>query len=128
MGRRALRKVDPALDLTPYFREAADLPANFDQETIDFANAGDSLMAVLLLCCSGFFFALPDRKGPPVTQLAAEIGGTIGCICRKTKLYRISIEFVNAEQLIAFDRAFENAVIDGFRLLRAIKGEPGFHD
>ena len=31
MGRRALRKVDPALDLTPYFREAADLPANFDQ-------------------------------------------------------------------------------------------------
>jgi tRNA (guanine-N7-)-methyltransferase len=31
MGRRALRKVDPALDLSRHFREAADLPAVFDQ-------------------------------------------------------------------------------------------------
>src|SRR5262245_30040482 len=31
MGRRALRKVDPALDLTRHFREAAELPATFAQ-------------------------------------------------------------------------------------------------
>jgi tRNA (guanine-N7-)-methyltransferase len=31
MGRRALRKVDPALDLSRHFREAADLAAAFEQ-------------------------------------------------------------------------------------------------
>jgi tRNA (guanine-N7-)-methyltransferase len=30
MGRRALRKVDPSLDLSRHFREAADLPPRFD--------------------------------------------------------------------------------------------------
>lgn len=30
MGRRALRKIDPALDLSRHFREAADLPERFD--------------------------------------------------------------------------------------------------
>src|SRR5690348_2438299 len=34
MPRRALRKVDPALDLTRHFREAADLPAQFDQVSL----------------------------------------------------------------------------------------------
>ena len=31
MGRRALRKLDPTLDLSPHFHEAADLPSTFDQ-------------------------------------------------------------------------------------------------
>jgi tRNA (guanine-N7-)-methyltransferase len=30
MGRRALRKIDPQLDLSQHYREAADLPAAFD--------------------------------------------------------------------------------------------------
>src|SRR5262245_28349362 len=30
MGRRALRKLDPALDLSRHFREAAELPPVFD--------------------------------------------------------------------------------------------------
>lgn len=30
MGRRALRKLDPALDLSRHYREAADLPPQFD--------------------------------------------------------------------------------------------------
>src|SRR6478752_8819107 len=34
MGRRALRKVDPALDLSRHFREAADLPEAFDQSAL----------------------------------------------------------------------------------------------
>ena len=34
MGRRALRKVDPALDLSRHFREAADLPEVFDQAAL----------------------------------------------------------------------------------------------
>ena len=34
MGRRALRKVDPALDLSRHLRDAADLPAVFDQAAL----------------------------------------------------------------------------------------------
>ena len=34
MGRRALRKIDPTLDLSLYFREAADLPPTFDQSLL----------------------------------------------------------------------------------------------
>ena len=34
MGRRALRKVDPALDLSRLFREAADLAAAFEQAAL----------------------------------------------------------------------------------------------
>jgi tRNA (guanine-N7-)-methyltransferase len=30
LGRRTLRKIDPALDLSGHFREAAELPAQFD--------------------------------------------------------------------------------------------------
>ncbi|HEX5104138.1 MAG TPA: tRNA (guanosine(46)-N7)-methyltransferase TrmB [Pirellulaceae bacterium] len=30
MGRRALRKIDPTLDLSRHYREAADVPATFD--------------------------------------------------------------------------------------------------
>jgi tRNA (guanine-N7-)-methyltransferase len=31
MGRRSLRRIDPAIDLSRHFREAADLPPAFDQ-------------------------------------------------------------------------------------------------
>ena len=31
MGRRALRRIDPALDLSRHYRDAAELPAEFDQ-------------------------------------------------------------------------------------------------
>ncbi len=34
MGRRALRKVDPALDLSRHFREAAELAAAFDKAAL----------------------------------------------------------------------------------------------
>jgi tRNA (guanine-N7-)-methyltransferase len=34
MGRRALRKIDPALDLSRHFREAAALPPRFDQQAL----------------------------------------------------------------------------------------------
>jgi tRNA (guanine-N7-)-methyltransferase len=34
MGRRALRKIDPALNLSPYLRDAADLPPSCDQAAL----------------------------------------------------------------------------------------------
>jgi tRNA (guanine-N7-)-methyltransferase len=34
MGRRALRKIDPRLDLSRHFREAAQLPPQFDQAAL----------------------------------------------------------------------------------------------
>jgi len=40
MGRRALRKIDPKLDLSRYYREAADLPAAFD--AVALFERGDS--------------------------------------------------------------------------------------
>ncbi len=34
MGRRALRKIDPKLDLSRHYREAADLPGDFDRAVL----------------------------------------------------------------------------------------------
>jgi tRNA (guanine-N7-)-methyltransferase len=34
MGRRALRKIDPSLDLSRHYREAAELPARLDQAAL----------------------------------------------------------------------------------------------
>jgi tRNA (guanine-N7-)-methyltransferase len=70
MGRRALRKIDPALDLAPYYREAADLPAVFDQPAL----FGDSRpLAVEVGSGKGLFLATAARTQPAHHFLGIEL-------------------------------------------------------
>src|SRR5262245_52137994 len=70
MGRRALRKVDPSLDLSRHFREASELPAPFDQATL-FGRAAP--LQVEVGSGKGLFLAGASRAQPAHDFLGIEI-------------------------------------------------------
>jgi tRNA (guanine-N7-)-methyltransferase len=70
MGRRALRKIDPALDLSRHFREAADLPPAFDQASL-FERTQP--LEVEVGSGKGLFLAAAARSFPDHNFLGLEI-------------------------------------------------------
>ena len=70
MGRRALRKIDPQLDLSRYLREVDDLPAAFDA-TVLFARAAP--LEVEVGSGKGLFLAGASRAHPERDFLGIEV-------------------------------------------------------
>jgi len=71
MGRRALRKVDPLLDLSQHFREAADLPPQFDRSALF---ASHQPLEVEVGSGKGLFLAAATERQPEHNFLGIEIG------------------------------------------------------
>ena len=71
MGRRALRKIDPLLDLSQHFREAADLPPQFDPTAL-FAK--HQPLEVEVGSGKGLFLAAATERQPEHNFLGIEIG------------------------------------------------------
>jgi tRNA (guanine-N7-)-methyltransferase len=71
MGRRALRKIDPALDLAGYYREANDLPSVFDPAALFEQNQP---IEVEVGSGKGLFLATAARSRPDHNFLGIEIG------------------------------------------------------
>jgi tRNA (guanine-N7-)-methyltransferase len=71
MGRRALRKIDPSLDLSRHFREAADLPPVFDPAAL-FENTQP--LEVEVGSGKGLFLAAAAGGRPDHSFLGIEIG------------------------------------------------------
>lgn len=70
MGRRALRKPDPSLDLLRHFREAADLPRPIDVERL-FDRAAP--LEVEIGSGKGLFLASASRAQPDRNFLGIEV-------------------------------------------------------
>jgi tRNA (guanine-N7-)-methyltransferase len=70
MGRRALRKIDPGLDLARHFREAADLPVPFDRVAL-FARTAP--LEVEVGSGKGLFLASASRARPEHDFLGIEV-------------------------------------------------------
>src|SRR5262245_16031462 len=70
MGRRALRKVDPNLDLTRHFRESEDLPANFSHAALFECNAP---LEVEVGSGKGMFLAEASAEHPDRNFLGIEV-------------------------------------------------------
>jgi tRNA (guanine-N7-)-methyltransferase len=70
MGRRALRKIDPQLDLSRYLREADDLPAAFDAEAL-FGRVAP--LEVEVGSGKGLFLAGASRAAPDRDFLGIEV-------------------------------------------------------
>jgi tRNA (guanine-N7-)-methyltransferase len=71
MSRRALRKIDPSLDLSQHCREATELPANFDQTKL-FAQVQP--LEVEVGSGKGLFLSTAARNRPEHNFLGIEIG------------------------------------------------------
>jgi len=70
MGRRALRKIDPAIDLSRHFREASELPAQIEQATL-FSRVAP--LEVEVGSGKGLFLAGAGRGQPDHNFLGIEI-------------------------------------------------------
>ena len=70
MGRRALRKIDPTLDLSRHFFEAADLPPQLDQQSL-FGRAAP--LEVEVGSGKGLFLASASRTRPEHNFLGIEV-------------------------------------------------------
>jgi len=70
MGRRALRKVDPALDLSRHFREATDLPTQFDVQSL-FGRPAP--LEVEVGSGKGLFLSAASRANPDHNFFGIEI-------------------------------------------------------
>jgi tRNA (guanine-N7-)-methyltransferase len=71
MGRRALRKIDPSLDLSRHYREATELLPSFEQATL-FARVQP--MEVEVGSGKGLFLSTAARNQPDHNFLGIEIG------------------------------------------------------
>jgi tRNA (guanine-N7-)-methyltransferase len=70
MGRRALRKIDPTLDLSRHFLEAADLPPQLDQQAL-FGRIAP--LEVEVGSGKGLFLAAAARTQPDRNFLGIEV-------------------------------------------------------
>src|SRR5436190_7290565 len=71
MGRRALPKIDPALDLSAHFREAEELPVPFDAANLFGRSAP---LEVEVGSGKGLFLASASQAYPERDYLGVEIG------------------------------------------------------
>jgi tRNA (guanine-N7-)-methyltransferase len=71
MARRALRKIDPNLDLSRHYREATDLPADF---AISNFFTTDRPLEVEVGTGKGLFLTAASRAAPQHNFLGIEIG------------------------------------------------------
>jgi tRNA (guanine-N7-)-methyltransferase len=108
MGRRALRRIDPAIDLSRYFREAADLPPVFDQAAL-FENAQP--LEVEVGSGKGLFLAAASRNEPRHNFLGIEIARKYArfAAARLAKQESGNALVICGDALVLFERWFADA-------------------
>lgn len=108
MGRRALRKLDPALDLSRHCRDAADLPDNLEPLAL-FGRAAP--LEVEVGCGKGLFLAGAARKTPEHDFLGLEIARKYARFAA-ARLARQRIEnaiVICGDALLLFEKSFPAA-------------------
>jgi len=108
MPRRALRKIDPSLDLSRHFREAADLPAVFSQ--LDLFQEQQPL-EVEVGSGKGLFLTAASQAEPRHNFLGIEIGKKYARYAA-SRLARTGIQngaVISGDALPLFERWFPAA-------------------
>jgi tRNA (guanine-N7-)-methyltransferase len=110
MGRRALRKIDPALDLTRHLREAAHLPTPFDQHKL-FHDAAP--LEVEVGSGKGLFLVAASAAHPGRSFLGIEIGRKYAryAASRLARLGRENAIVVSGDALVLFRQWFPDAAL-----------------
>jgi tRNA (guanine-N7-)-methyltransferase len=108
MGRRALRKIDPSLDLSRHFREAADLPTHFEASAL-FDRAAP--LEVEVGSGKGLFLAAAARVQPEHNFLGVEIARKYAryAAARLAKQESSNALLVCGDALVLFQRWFADA-------------------
>src|SRR5262245_27166199 len=108
MGRRALRRIDPAIDLSRYFREAADLTPVFDQAAL-FENAQP--LEVEVGSGKGLFLTAASRNEPGHNFLGIEIARKYArfAAARLAKQQSANAAVVCGDALLLFERWLPDA-------------------
>jgi tRNA (guanine-N7-)-methyltransferase len=108
MGRRALRKIDPALDLSRHFREAADLPTIFDQAALFDRPAP---LEVEVGSGKGLFLSAASQNHPEHNFLGIEIGRKYArfAAARLARQQSANALMIRGDALALFRQWFPNA-------------------
>jgi len=108
MGRRALRKVDPNLDLTRHFREAEDLLASFSRATLFEC---DAPLEVEVGSGKGLFLAQVSAENPGRNFLGSEIARKYAryAAARLAKQHSANAIVICGDALALFQRWFTDA-------------------
>jgi tRNA (guanine-N7-)-methyltransferase len=106
MGRRALRKVDPALDLSRHFREGSELPAAFDPLSL-FGRAAP--LEVEVGSGKGLFLAGAARHQPERDFLGVEVARKYArfAAARLAKQGSDNAIMIRGDALVLFGQWFE---------------------
>jgi tRNA (guanine-N7-)-methyltransferase len=107
MGRRALRRIDPAIDLSRHYREAADLPPDFRPAAL-FDNAHP--LEVEVGSGKGLFLTATSRNEPGHNFLGIEIARKYArfAAARLAKHQSANALVICGDALVLFDRWFAN--------------------
>jgi tRNA (guanine-N7-)-methyltransferase len=110
MGRRALRKIDPALDLSGHFREAADLPPTFDPAALFNRLAP---LEVEVGSGKGLFLTAAAGNQPDHDFLGIEIGRKYAryCAARLARQPSANGLVICGDALILFRQWFPDACL-----------------
>lgn len=108
MGRRALRRIDPAIDLSQHYREATDLPPAFDQAAM-FASVQP--LEVEVGSGKGLFLAGASRSEPGHNFLGIEIARKYArsAAARLAKQQSANGVVVCGDALLLFERWFPDS-------------------
>jgi tRNA (guanine-N7-)-methyltransferase len=108
MARRALRKIDPNLDLSRYYREAADLPPEFVLGNF-FTN--DQPLEVEVGTGKGLFLAAASQAAPQHNFLGIEIGRKYAryAAARLARIASTNAVVIGGDALPLFERWFPAA-------------------
>src|SRR5436190_21891878 len=108
MGRRALRKVDPALDLSRHYREADMLPAVFDEAALCERGAP---LEVEVGSGKGFFLARTSATHPDRNFVGIEVARKYAryAAARLTKQQVSNAVIICGDALALFQRWFADA-------------------
>ncbi len=103
MGRRALPKIDPALDLSGHFREAEELPVPFDLQTFFGRTAP---LEVEVGSGKGLFLAAASQAHPERDYLGIEISFKYArfAAARLAKLHVPNAKAVCGDALALFNK------------------------
>src|SRR5262245_6664194 len=112
MSRRALRKINPSLDLSRHYREATELPPSFDQAAL-FARLQP--LEVEVGSGKGLFLSTAVRNQPDQNFLGIEIGRKYArfAAARLAREQSPNGLIVCGDALVLFQRWFPGASLAG---------------
>jgi tRNA (guanine-N7-)-methyltransferase len=108
MPRRALRKIDPSLDLSRHYREAPELPASFSQRDLFQA---EQPLEVEVGAGKGLFLTAASQTSPEHNFLGIEIGRKYAryAAARLARAGRTNAAVISGDALPLFEQWFPAA-------------------